>query len=726
MSKRAFNFCAGPAALPDAVLQRAQAELLDWRGKGLSVMEMSHRSDDYVAIASKAEQDLRDLLDIPSDYKVLFLQGGASQQFAEIPLNLLPEDGVADYIDTGIWSKKAIEEARRYGTVNVAASAKEYDYFAIPGQNEWTLTKDAAYVHYASNETIGGLEFDWIPETGDVPLVTDMSSDILSRPLDVSRFGLIYAGAQKNIGPSGLVVVIVREDLLGRARSVCPTMLNYKIAADNGSMYNTPATYSWYLSGLVFEWLKEQGGVTAMEQRNRAKKDLLYKTIDASDFYTNPIQPSARSWMNVPFRLADERLDKPFLEGAEARAAQPERPPLGRRHARFHLQRPWPGRGRGAGRIHGGVREGARLMADQDQLKALRLRIDSLDEKLLELISERARCAQDVARVKTQTLGEGEAPVFYRPEREAWVLKHIMQLNKGPLDNEEVARLFREIMSSCLALEQPLKVAYLGPEGTFTQAAALKHFGNAVISTPMAAIDEVFREVAAGAVNFGVVPVENSTEGAVNHTLDSFLEHDMVICGEVELRIHHHLLVGETTKTDNITRIYSHAQSLAQCRKWLDSHYPSVERVAVSSNADAAKRVKSEWNSAAIAGDMAASLYDLSKLHEKIEDRPDNSTRFLIIGNQEVPPTGDDKTSIIVSMRNKPGALHELLVPFHNNGIDLTRIETRPSRSGKWTYVFFIDFVGHHKEPLIKDVLEKIGQEAVALKVLGSYPKAVL
>ncbi|MDU3292583.1 MAG: 3-phosphoserine/phosphohydroxythreonine transaminase, partial [Pseudomonas aeruginosa] len=227
-------------------------------------------SDDYVAIASKAEQDLRDLLDIPSDYKVLFLQGGASQQFAEIPLNLLPEDGVADYIDTGIWSKKAIEEARRYGTVNVAASAKEYDYFAIPGQNEWTLTKDAAYVHYASNETIGGLEFDWIPETGDVPLVTDMSSDILSRPLDVSRFGLIYAGAQKNIGPSGLVVVIVREDLLGRARSVCPTMLNYKIAADNGSMYNTPATYSWYLSGLVFEWLKEQGGVTAMEQRNRA------------------------------------------------------------------------------------------------------------------------------------------------------------------------------------------------------------------------------------------------------------------------------------------------------------------------------------------------------------------------------------------------------------------------------------------------------------------------
>lgn len=319
VSKRAHNFCAGPAALPTAVLERAQAEMLDWQGKGLSVMEMSHRSDEYVAIAEKAEQDLRDLLSIPSDYKVLFLQGGASQQFAEIPLNLLPEDGVADYIETGIWSKKAIEEAQRYGNINVAASAKGYDYFAIPGQNEWQLSKDAAYVHYASNETIGGLQFDWIPEVGDTPLVVDMSSDILSREIDVSKFGLIYAGAQKNIGPSGLVVAIIREDLLGRARSVCPTMLNYKVAADNGSMYNTPATYSWYLSGLVFEWLKEQGGVAAMEKRNKAKKDLLYKAIDASDFYTNPIQPSARSWMNVPFRLADEKLDKAFLAGAEAR-----------------------------------------------------------------------------------------------------------------------------------------------------------------------------------------------------------------------------------------------------------------------------------------------------------------------------------------------------------------------------------------------------------------------
>lgn len=319
VSKRAYNFCAGPAALPTAVLERAQAELLDWHGKGLSVMEMSHRSDEYVAIAEKAEQDLRDLLSIPSNYKVLFMQGGASQQFAQIPLNLLPEDGVADYVETGIWSKKAIEEARRFGTVNVAASAKAYDYFAIPGQNDWQLSRDAAYVHYCSNETIGGLQFDWVPQTGDVPLVVDMSSDILSRPLDVSQFGMIYAGAQKNIGPSGLVVAIVREDLLGRARSICPTMLDYKVAADNGSMYNTPATFSWYLSGLVFEWVKEQGGLEEMERRNRAKMELLYGAIDASDFYTNPIAHNARSWMNVPFRLADEKLDKAFLAGAEAR-----------------------------------------------------------------------------------------------------------------------------------------------------------------------------------------------------------------------------------------------------------------------------------------------------------------------------------------------------------------------------------------------------------------------
>ena len=319
MSKRLFNFCAGPAALPEAVLQRAQAELLDWQGKGLSVMEMSHRSDEFVAIAQQAEQDLRDLLVIPDNYKVLFLQGGASQQFAQIPLNLMPEGGSADYIDTGIWSRKAIDEASRFGNVNVAGSAKAYDYFAIPGQNKWQLSADAAYVHYCPNETIGGLEFNWVPQTGDVPLVADMSSTILSRPIDVSRFGMIYAGAQKNIGPSGLVVVIVREDLLGRARVSCPTMLDYAVAAQNDSMYNTPPTFAWYLSGLIFQWLKEQGGLDAVKRINDAKQKALYSAIDGSELYNNPINVADRSWMNIPFRLADDRLDKPFLAGAEER-----------------------------------------------------------------------------------------------------------------------------------------------------------------------------------------------------------------------------------------------------------------------------------------------------------------------------------------------------------------------------------------------------------------------
>ncbi len=319
MSNRLFNFCAGPAALPEAVLLKAQAELLDWQGKGLSVMEMSHRSEEFTSVAETAEQDLRDLLSIPSNYRVLFLQGGASQQFAQIPLNFMSEGGSADYIDTGIWSVKAIEEASRYGHVNVAASAKEHDYFAIPGQNDWQLSDSASYVHYTPNETIGGLEFGWIPQVGDKPLIADMSSTILSRPLDVSKFGMIYAGAQKNIGPSGLVVVIVREDMLGEARSSCPTMLDYTVAAKNGSMYNTPPTFGWYLAGLIFKWLKEQGGLEAMEQINRVKQQTLYQAIDSSELYSNPINPADRSWMNVPFRLADDRLDKLFLAGAEER-----------------------------------------------------------------------------------------------------------------------------------------------------------------------------------------------------------------------------------------------------------------------------------------------------------------------------------------------------------------------------------------------------------------------
>ncbi|MEH6550996.1 MAG: prephenate dehydratase [Pseudomonadales bacterium] len=364
-----------------------------------------------------------------------------------------------------------------------------------------------------------------------------------------------------------------------------------------------------------------------------------------------------------------------------------------------------------------------------DKLTGLREEIDGLDQQIQQMLNQRAACAQRVAEVKiaqAQASDSDEKPVFYRPEREAQVLRNVMERNQGPLGNETMARLFREVMSACLALEEPTRVAYLGPEGTFTQAAAIKHFGHWVVDVPMSAIDEVFREVEAGAVQFGVVPVENSTEGVVNHTLDNFMDANVHICGEVELRIHQHLLVSETTQRDKISCIYSHAQSLAQCRKWLDAHYPDIRRVAVNSNAEAAKRVKGEWHSAAIAGDMAAELYGLEKLAEKIEDRPDNSTRFLIIGNKGVPASGADKTSIIVSTRNKPGALHGLLMPFHREGVDLTRIETRPSKTGKWNYVFFIDFSGHIDEPNIRDLLEEISADVGELIVLGSYPRAVL
>jgi len=305
--------------LPEAVLRRAQEEMLDWHGSGMSVMEMSHRGKEFVSIAEKAEADLREVLGIPESYKVLFLQGGASSQFAMVPLNLLRGQGRADYVHTGQWSKKAIAEGRRYCDVHLAADASETGYTSIPSPQEWSLGPDAAYVHYTPNETIGGVEFHWIPDTAEVPLVADMSSTILSRPLDVSRYGLIYAGAQKNIGPAGLTLVIVREDLVGHAEDTVPAMFNYKTHAGSGSMYNTPPTYAWYLAGLVFEWVKEQGGLVAVAEVNRRKAEKLYGAIDASPFYANPVDEACRSWMNVPFTLADPNLDPTFL--AEAKQA---------------------------------------------------------------------------------------------------------------------------------------------------------------------------------------------------------------------------------------------------------------------------------------------------------------------------------------------------------------------------------------------------------------------
>jgi len=316
---RKFNFSAGPAMLPTAVIERAQQEMLEWNGSGMSVMEMSHRGKEYMSIAAKAEKDLRDVMNIPDNYKVLFLQGGASSQFAAIPLNLMGDKTSADYINTGMWSKKAIAEAKRYISVNIAADTSEGGFTSVPTQAELKLNPDAAYVHYTPNETIGGVEFDYIPETNGVPLVADMSSTILSRPIEVSRFGMIYAGAQKNIGPAGLTIVIIRDDLLGKASDICPTMFNYATQAENDSMYNTPATYSWYVAGLVFEWIKEQGGLEGMARVNKRKADKLYAAIDATDFYGSPVALNARSWMNVPFTLADPELDAEFLKGAAER-----------------------------------------------------------------------------------------------------------------------------------------------------------------------------------------------------------------------------------------------------------------------------------------------------------------------------------------------------------------------------------------------------------------------
>jgi len=316
---RVFNFSAGPAALPESVLRQAADEMLDWKGSGMSVMEMSHRGKEYMSIHAQAEADLRELLAIPANYKVLFLQGGAIGQNAIVPMNMLRGKTSADYINTGEWAKKSIKEAKNYCKVNVAATAEATGFTSVPKQSTWKLDPNAAYVHICSNETIGGVEYHWVPDTGAVPLVADMSSNILSRPVDVSQYGLIYAGAQKNIGPAGLTIVIVRDDLLGGALPITPSAFDYKQQAENDSMLNTPPTYAIYIAGLVFQWLKAQGGLKAMEAHNRSKAALLYDYLDSTAFYSNNIAKDDRSLMNVPFKLKDESLDAAFLKGAEAR-----------------------------------------------------------------------------------------------------------------------------------------------------------------------------------------------------------------------------------------------------------------------------------------------------------------------------------------------------------------------------------------------------------------------
>ena len=314
---RVYNFSAGPAALPLPVLEQARDELLEWKG-GASVMELSHRSRAFIAVAERAEADLRELLAIPPDYRLLFMQGGATAQFALVPMNLAAPGAAADYVNTGHWSARAIQEARRYVSVNVAADEAASSYTTVPDATSLQPLPGSAYLHYTPNETIGGVEFPYVPATGDVPLVADMSSTILSRPINVSRFGLIYAGAQKNIGPSGITVVIVRDDLMGQARAGTPSVFDFRAVAAAGSMLNTPPTFAWYFAGLVFQWLKREGGVEGIGRRNRAKAEALYAAIDASSFYSNPVAIECRSWMNVPFRLAKPELEQAFLAEADA------------------------------------------------------------------------------------------------------------------------------------------------------------------------------------------------------------------------------------------------------------------------------------------------------------------------------------------------------------------------------------------------------------------------
>jgi chorismate mutase/prephenate dehydratase len=364
-------------------------------------------------------------------------------------------------------------------------------------------------------------------------------------------------------------------------------------------------------------------------------------------------------------------------------------------------------------------------MSEAERLQKVRARIDALDEQILDLIGQRAAAAREVARIKLAT---DENTQFYRPEREAEVLRRVMERNRangGPLADEEMARLFREIMSACLALEQPLDIAFLGPAGTFTQAAALKHFGHSVYSRSLGSIPDVFREVESGSCEYGVVPVENSTEGVISHTLDMFMSSPLHICGEVMLRIHHHLMV-RAGGLDSVKLVYSHQQSLAQCRGWLERYLPRAERIAVGSNAEAARLAATHPNSAAIAGEAAVEIYGLTVLARNIEDEQGNTTRFLVVGEQQVPPSGDDKTSLLLAIPNRAGGLYRLLAPLAEFGISMSRIESRPSRRGIWDYVFFIDVEGHQQDSQMAQALTALRERASLYKVLGSYPRAVL
>ncbi len=361
-------------------------------------------------------------------------------------------------------------------------------------------------------------------------------------------------------------------------------------------------------------------------------------------------------------------------------------------------------------------------MTEESKLLGIRDQIDEVDQKIQALINQRAKCAQQVAEIKIKA---GETEHFYRPEREAQVLMKIKERNDGPLADDDMARLFREIMSCCLALEKPVKVAFLGPAGTYNHVATCKHFGSFIEQSPVNNIEEIFRTVDTGQAHFGVAPIENSTEGVISHTLDLLINSTLKICGEVDLRIQHNLISNET-ELKNITKVYSHQQSLAQCRLWLDANLPGTEHYAVRSNAEAVRIAKKEKASAAIAGEMAAEIYQVPVVCQQIEDEPDNTTRFIVIGKNMIPPSGNDRTSLLVTTSNKAGALHDLLKPLAERNIGMSKIESRPSRQGVWEYVFFIDIEGHKDDDNVARALAEIEHESAMIRILGSYPKAVL
>ena len=657
--QRRFNFNAGPAAMPLPVLQRLQNDLVDYQGKGLSVLEMSHRSSDFMEIAAKAEADLRLLLQVPDNYAVLFMQGGASSQFA-LTVSNLDSKGQVAFANTGYWSQKAIDVAKASTEIIQVATASKSVPCRVPPVSEWLSADNASYLHITDNETIDGVRLHDLPQT-PLPIVADMSSCILSQPIDVSRYALIYAGAQKNIGPAGITLVIVREDMLERSESRAhvtqASVFNYAAMHKADSMLNTPPTFAWYAAGLVFQWLLDEGGLSAIAARNERQAQAVYSAIDDSEAYVNAVHPQNRSLMNIPFKLTQSDQQDSFLAGAADRGLI----------------------GLKGHKSVGGLRASLYNAVTDPAVAAL-----------VDYLGEFSGAGTHTANARIHSSGKD-------PGAES---------------------------TSASIQESPVSVAYLGPEGTYTHAAADRFFGSAATVHPEPGIAEIFGAVETHRAEFGVVPVENSTEGAVNQTLDLLTKTSIRVSGEIRMRIQHCLL-GHAAQMTAIKEVRAHPQALAQCKNWLRENLPGVALINESSNAAAARLAVERADIAAIASETAAELYDLPVMNKGIEDIRNNTTRFLVIGHRDSAPTGDDSSLLLVSAPHKPGGLRSILGPLEEAGVSMTRIESRPSGSALWEYVFFINVDGHQQDEKLSGVLEQLRELAPLVKVLGSYPRAV-